>query len=93
MRQRNQTTLASRQLPPSFVLKRIQDIHDAIARRAYELFASRGFSHGNDLKDLVHSRIRVLAIGSLVGASMIISGISRMMFSLAAGKLSAAVAA
>lgn len=33
------------------------------------------------------------AIGTLVGASMIISGISRVMFSLAARKLSAAVAA
>lgn len=51
MKQRNQITLATRQLPPSSLAKRIRDIHDAIARRAYDLFASRGFSHGHDLED------------------------------------------
>ena len=51
MKQRDQIMLASRQLPPSSHLKRIQEVHDAIARRAYDLFASRGFSHGHDLED------------------------------------------
>lgn len=51
MEQRNQITHASRQLPPSSLLKQIQGIHDVIARRAYELFVSRGFSHGHDLED------------------------------------------
>ena len=51
MKQRNPITLPSRQLPPSSLAKRIEDIHDAIARRAYGLFASRGFSHGHDLEE------------------------------------------
>lgn len=51
MKQRTELTVAPRDLPASSVLSRMQDMHDAIARRAYDLFASRGFSHGHDSAD------------------------------------------
>lgn len=51
MKGRNELTVAPRELPASSLLKRMQDIHDAIARRAYDLFVSRGFSHGHDWAD------------------------------------------
>ena len=51
MKQRTEPTVAQKELPASSVLKRMQELHDAIARRAYDLFASRGFSHGHDRAD------------------------------------------
>ncbi len=51
MKQRSELSVATKELPASSLLKKMQDIHDAIARRAYDLFASRGFSHGHDLED------------------------------------------
>jgi HSP20 family protein len=51
MKRRSELTVATKELPASSLLKRMQDIHDAIARRAYDLFASRGFTHGHDLED------------------------------------------
>jgi len=58
MKQRTELTVTPKELPARSLLKRIQDIHDAIARRAYDLFASRGFSHRHDWADwlLVDSR-------------------------------------
>jgi HSP20 family protein len=38
-------------LPESSFVKRMQDIENAIACRAYELFASSGFTDGHDLND------------------------------------------
>ncbi len=51
MKQRSDLTVSTKELPASSILKKMQDIHDAIARRAYDLFASRGFSHGHDWED------------------------------------------
>ena len=51
MKQQSAINLASRQLPASSVLKKMQDLHDAIARRAYDLSTSRGFSPGQDWAD------------------------------------------
>lgn len=51
MNQQSALTVARKELPASSLLKKMQDIHDAIALRAYDLFASRGFSHGHDWED------------------------------------------
>jgi HSP20 family molecular chaperone IbpA len=51
MKHRAELTIAPKELPGSSLLKRMQDVHDTVARRAYELFASSGFSDGHDLAD------------------------------------------
>ncbi len=51
MKQQSELTVARKELPASSLLKKMHDFHDAIARRAYDLFASRGFSHGHDWED------------------------------------------
>ena len=51
MKQRTELTVTRAELPASSVLKKMEDLHDAIARRAYDLFTSRGFSHGHDRAD------------------------------------------
>jgi len=41
-------------LPPGSQVspgRRFQELRHAIARRAYDMFASRGFTHGHDLRD------------------------------------------
>ncbi len=43
---------------PSF--KRAQEINDLIARRAYELFESRGFAHGHDREDWLRAEAEIL---------------------------------
>jgi hypothetical protein len=48
MKRRNEVTVTLRELPARSLLKRVQDIHDAIARRAYHLSTSRGLSDGHD---------------------------------------------
>jgi len=60
MKERTEITATSRQLPASSLLKRMEDIHDAIARRAYDLFVSRGFSHGHDWADWLLAESEVL---------------------------------
>ena len=51
MKQRNEVTVTPRELPARSLLKRVQDIHDAIARRASHLLTSLGFSDGHDWAD------------------------------------------
>ncbi len=51
MKQGTELTVAPKELPASSVLERMQDMHEAISRRAYDLFASRGFSNGHDWAD------------------------------------------
>ena len=52
------------QTPEGFVgdptFKRSQQINDLIARRAYELFESRGFAHGHDLEDWLGAESEIL---------------------------------
>ena len=52
------------QTPEGFVgdltFKRTQEINDLIARRAYELFESRGFAHGHDLEDWLRAESEIL---------------------------------
>jgi HSP20 family protein len=46
--------------PESSFLKRMHDIENAIARRAYELFASSGFTDGHDLNDWLSAESELL---------------------------------
>jgi hypothetical protein len=48
MKQQAEFTVTPRELPARSFLKRIQDIHDAIARRVHDVFASDGFGRGED---------------------------------------------
>ena len=40
--------------------KRFHDLRHAIARRAYDLFASRGFTHGHDLRDWLRAEAELV---------------------------------
>ena len=60
MKQRNERTPGTRELPESSVLKSMEEVHDAIARRAYDLFATRRFSHGHDWADWFLAESEVL---------------------------------
>lgn len=51
MKQQTELIVVPKELPASSVLKRMQDLHDTIARRAYDSFASHGFRHGHDSED------------------------------------------
>lgn len=44
-------TTTPKALPESMFLRRMNEIENKIARRAYELFASSGFTDGHDLED------------------------------------------
>jgi len=44
-------TIAPKVLPESMFLRKMDEIENRIARRAYELFASSGFTDGHDLED------------------------------------------
>jgi HSP20 family protein len=46
-----QLTVTPRPLPWDSFLRNVDEIENKIARRAYELFASRGFTDGHDLDD------------------------------------------
>jgi hypothetical protein len=48
MKQQAEFTVTPRELPARSFLKRIQDIHDAIARRVQGLFLPGGFGRGQD---------------------------------------------
>ena len=41
-------------------LQRMGEIHDILARRAYELFDGRGRQHGHDLEDWLHAESELL---------------------------------
>jgi len=41
-----------------------EEMHDAIARRAYELFAQRGYQHGHDIEDWFQAEAKLAAPGS-----------------------------
>ncbi|SRR5208337_1724572 len=43
--------IAPKALPESMFLRKMDEIENRIARRAYELFASSGFTDGHDLED------------------------------------------
>jgi HSP20 family protein len=47
--------------PPFFELT--PEISELIARRAYELFESRGFEHGQDREDRLHAQSEILVNG------------------------------
>lgn len=53
-----QLTIACR--PGERFLERIADVENRIARRAYELFASSGFTDGHDLEDWLLAESQVL---------------------------------
>jgi len=44
-------SIAPKSLPESSILRKMAEIQNTIARRAYELFASSGFTDGHDLAD------------------------------------------
>jgi HSP20 family protein len=44
-------TIANRDLPEKSLFRSIEEIQDNIAKRAYELFASSGFTDGHDIED------------------------------------------
>jgi len=44
-------TIAPRPLPENLALRKMAEIENTIARRAYELFASSGYTDGHDLED------------------------------------------
>ncbi len=44
-------TISPKLLPEDLFLRKMAEIENTIARRAYELFASRGFTDGHDLED------------------------------------------
>ena len=47
-------------VPPSEVYEHAQSLLDPIARRAYELFESRGGTHGHDLEDWCRAEAELL---------------------------------
>jgi hypothetical protein len=51
MKQHTALTLTPGSSAETSLLRRMQDIQDTISRRAYELFASSGFTDGHDLGD------------------------------------------
>jgi hypothetical protein len=55
MRQRSEPTVTPRERHASSLLKKVQDIHYAIARQARNLFAFRGFRHSDDRADWVQA--------------------------------------
>lgn len=46
--------------PEHHLFHEMQDLHHLIARRAYELFANSGFSHGHDLNDWLRAERELL---------------------------------
>jgi hypothetical protein len=51
MNQRTELTVYAKEPRARSLLKRIQHIHDAIARQACDIFASRGFRNVHDRAD------------------------------------------
>jgi HSP20 family molecular chaperone IbpA len=58
--QRREVTKQVKFVRPDATGNRKNEIRDMIARRAYELFESRGRIHGNDLDDWVHAELEIL---------------------------------
>ncbi len=54
------TELSIARRPAEYFLRRIADMQDTIARRAYELFASSGFTDGHHLEDWLLAESEVL---------------------------------
>jgi HSP20 family protein len=55
-----ETPEVSRLLPEDRFFKRIADLHQIIARRAYELFRARGFIDGHDLDDWLQAESEIV---------------------------------
>ena len=47
-------------LPQDRFLKRMSDLHELIAQRAYQLFAARGFGHGHELGDWFQAEAQLM---------------------------------
>jgi HSP20 family protein len=60
MRDDTELAVSSGTHPESSFVKRVHDIENAIARRAYELFASSGFTDGHDLNDWLSAESELL---------------------------------
>lgn len=60
MQKHSKLTVSTGALSDNSFVKRMQDIENAIARRAHELFASRGFTDGQDVSDWLTAESEVL---------------------------------
>jgi HSP20 family molecular chaperone IbpA len=49
-----------RLLPEDRFAKRVSDLHELIAQRAYQLFATRGFGHADDLGDWLQAEAQLM---------------------------------
>ena len=47
-------------LPQDHFLKRMSDLHELIAQRAYQLFAARGFGYGHELGDWLEAEAQLM---------------------------------
>src|SRR2546425_8634895 len=47
-------------VPAADLVKRLQELHDSIARRAYEIFESKGRTSGRDLEDWLQAESEFL---------------------------------
>lgn len=52
-------------LPEDRFCKRAADLRELIARRAYELFADSGFTHGHDFEDWLRAESQLRSVPSL----------------------------
>lgn len=59
-KQRLQTGTPVKLVPTEVLLNGMQELHDAIARRAYELFEQRGCQHGRDQDDWLQAESELL---------------------------------
>ena len=58
--QRRAATTQVKLVTPNILLNRKNEIQSKIARRAYELFESRGFVHGHDIDDWIEAELELL---------------------------------
>jgi HSP20 family protein len=65
MRDNNELAISTGTLPESSFVKRMRDVEYAIAHRAYELFASSGFTGGHDVSDWLSAESELLEPVSL----------------------------
>lgn len=65
MRKPSKLAVSTGALSDNSFVKRMEDIENAIARRAHELFASRGFTDGEDLSDWLTAESEILELFSL----------------------------
>jgi HSP20 family molecular chaperone IbpA len=52
-------------LPEDHFLKRMADLHELIARRAYELFAKNGFRNGHEIEDWLRAESQFVNLISM----------------------------